>query len=141
VVSRSSPCIADAALYLTGARYQYNSFYLSDSIGGLYVIQRTDPLLTVVVRRKPGIKPNIIDELGQRAVARLLSPCGLDSLHRLEDEYLQRLLQRPANELFEVELLPAFPWHPVLDSHYRKSDILNKDAPPCEATFSDPSND
>ena len=32
IISRSSPCLTDAAIYLTGGRYQYNTFYVTDSI-------------------------------------------------------------------------------------------------------------
>lgn len=42
IVSEASPCLTDAAVYLTGGRYQFNSFYVSNDIDGLYVVQRID---------------------------------------------------------------------------------------------------
>ena len=34
IVSKGSPCLTDAAVYLTGGRYQFNSFYVSNDIDG-----------------------------------------------------------------------------------------------------------
>lgn len=39
IISRSSPCLTDATIYLTGGRYQYNTFYVTDSIPGIYIIR------------------------------------------------------------------------------------------------------
>lgn len=41
-VSQPSPCLTDAAVYLTGGRYQFNTFYVDPRIEGLFVVQRLD---------------------------------------------------------------------------------------------------
>src|SRR5574343_894350 len=42
IISKSSPCITDIAIYLTGGRYQLNTFFVSDSLPYLYVVTRID---------------------------------------------------------------------------------------------------
>jgi len=36
IISKSSPCLTDVAIYLTGGRYQFNTFFVSDSINYIY---------------------------------------------------------------------------------------------------------
>lgn len=34
IVSKSAPCLSDVAMYLTGGRYQYNTFFVDNQIKG-----------------------------------------------------------------------------------------------------------
>ncbi|MEX2411632.1 MAG: FmdE family protein [Candidatus Paceibacterota bacterium] len=38
IVSKSSPCLTDVAIYLTGGRYQFNTFYVDDNIEYTYIV-------------------------------------------------------------------------------------------------------
>jgi len=132
IVSRSSPCLADAALLLTGARYQYGHFFVSNDIPGLYVIGRTDKEEAYVISRKDGVKPPLIDQLGNLAIENKLSPCGLDSLRLLEEKYAGFLLNSgDLSVLFEVKVLENFRWDLPLQNDFIKTDIVNKYAPEC----------
>jgi acetolactate decarboxylase len=134
VASRSSPCLADAALLLSGARYQYGTFFVNDDLPGLYVIGRADREEAFAIRRKSGVKPPAIDILGGQAIAGQLSPCGLDSLRQLEEDYADFLLETKAlGELFAVEPLEGFSWVIPLKNDFLKTDILNKNAAACSA--------
>ena len=82
IVSKSSPCITDIAIYLTGGRYQFNTYYVDDSISYHYIVQRIDNGLTYGVKLKPEIKPSIIEEMGKKAIEGKLSPCDLDHLKK-----------------------------------------------------------
>jgi acetolactate decarboxylase len=57
IVSKPSPCLTDVAVYLSGGRYQYNTFYVDTEFEGLYIIQRIDNLKTISVSLNEGIKP------------------------------------------------------------------------------------
>jgi acetolactate decarboxylase len=132
IVSRSSPCLADAAILLTGARYQYGTFFVNDDISGLYIVGKSDQTSAFLIKRKPGVKPVIIDKLGALAVAGELSPCALDSLRLLEDAYGQFLLQAENwDQFFEVISLESFNWDIPVSNNFIKTDILNKDLPAC----------
>ena len=133
VVSRSSPCLADAALFLSGARYQYGTFLVSDDIPALYVIGKVNQEEALLIRRKDGVKPAVIDALGAIAIAGRLSPCGLDSLRKLEEDYLAFLMAAEDEDaLFAAEKVDSFNWSLPLRNDFIKTDILNKDAPFCE---------
>lgn len=132
VVSKSSPCLTDAAIYLTGGRIQYNTFYVSDAIKGLFIIQRIDTGTAVEVQLRPGVKPAIIDEMGARAVKKELSPCEIDQLKNLEEDFSNYLLNSNPSENFEITVLDSFKWEPVLRNDFIKTDILNKSAEKCD---------
>lgn len=126
IISRSSPCLTDAAIYLTGGRYQYNTFYVTDSIPGIYVIQRIDNKRTVIVNRREKIKPEIIDIMGKQAIAKELSYSQLRKLKLLEEKYSHKLRKSKPQLNFIVKELYNYRWNPVLNNFFIKTDIINK---------------
>ena len=132
IVSKSSPCLTDAAVYLTGGRYQFNTFYVDNNIeDGFYIVQRIDNGKAVKINLKKGVKPAIIDEMGKKAVAGELPPCELDKLKELEDDFSEKLLSSGPSENFIVTEVSNFEWNPVLKNDFVKTDILNKNQPIC----------
>lgn len=126
VVSHSSPCLTDAAIYLTGGRYQYNTFYVDDNIPGMYIIQRIDNGKAVNVSRNKDVKPAMIDIMGKKAVAKELSYSQLRALKQLEDEYAKKLRKSNPQTNFTVKELANYTWSPQLNSSFIKTDIINK---------------
>jgi acetolactate decarboxylase len=126
VVSKSSPCLTDAAIYLTGGRYQYNTFYVDDNISGMYIIQRIDNGKAVAVSRKENVKPAIIDIMGKQAIDKKLSYSQLRELKKLEDEYSKKLRKSHPQSNFIVKELTDYQWKPLLNSSFVKTDIINK---------------
>lgn len=131
IVSKPSPCLTDAAIYLTGGRYQFNTFYVSADIKGMFIVQRIDNGKTVLISRKPSVKPSIIDEMGNKAIQKSLSACDLDTLRSKEDQYTNFLLGTNPKDIFEVTELKDFQWKPKLKNTFVKTDILNKNAIKC----------
>jgi len=132
IVSKSSPCLTDVAVYVSGGRYQFNSFYVDDSIEeGFYIIQRIDNGKTAKVALNSGVKPKEIDELGMIAIAQELEACDLDRLRALEDDFTNKLLSTSAKENFTVKEINNFKWNPVLKNDYIKTDVLNKNKANC----------
>lgn len=131
VVSRSSPCLTDAAIYLTGGRYQYNTFYVSDEIEPLFIVQRIDNQKAVGVALKKDLKPSAIDSLGKLAVVGKLNSCELAELKQLEDDFSAFLLKRIPADNFRIWEMPNFQWAPKLKNDFIKTDILNKDKAAC----------
>ena len=133
IVSKSSPCLTDVAIYVTGGRYQFNSFYVDNTIeNGYYILQRIDNELTVLVALKKGVKPVEIDQLGARAVKGELPACDLAKLKSLEDEFSKLLLSTNPKDNFTVTSVVGFEWNPILKNDYSKTDILNKNKAKCE---------
>lgn len=132
IISKPSPCLTDVAIYLTGGRYQFNTFYVSKEISGLFIVQRIDNGKTVQVSLKKGIKPVQIDLLGQRAEEGKLSPCELDTLKAIEDRFSTYLLRTPVSEIFEIREMSDLNWSPTLSADFIKTDVLNKHQPACK---------
>jgi len=131
IVSKPSPCLTDVAIYITGGRYQFNTFYVDTTFDGLYIVQRMDNNLTVSVSLNEGVKPTAIDSLGNLAIQQKLSSCGIDSLRRLEDNFTKKLYESDPNKIFTVKTLDNFNWNPNTKNDYIKSDVLNKKLPDC----------
>lgn len=132
IVSKPSPCLTDVAIYLTGARYQFNTFYVDTAFDGLFIIQRIDNLNTVSVSLNKGVKPASIDSLGNIAIQQKLSPCGINQLKKAEDDFTQTLLLSDPGSIFSVREIPNFEWNPKTKNDYLKTDILNKNLPDCK---------
>jgi formylmethanofuran dehydrogenase subunit E len=131
IVSKPSPCLTDVAIFMTGARYQYNTFYVSDSIKYQFIIQRIDNEKTYGVKLKSGLLPSAIDSLGRLAVKGDLNACGIDSLRKLENEFSSFLLSQNPQNLFIIEEIKNYRWLPVLKSNFIKTDVLNKNLLNC----------
>lgn len=132
MVSKSSPCISDIGIYLTGGRYQFNTFYVDDNILYPYIVQRIDNSLTYGVKLRPGIKPSIVEEMGDKAIEGKLSPNDLDKLKKLEDDFSDKLLSLDAKEIFVIEEIENFNWQPYLKNNFIKTDVINKEMPRSE---------
>lgn len=132
IISKPSPCLTDVAIYLTGGRYQFNTFYVDTEFEGLYIIQRIDNLKTVSVSLNNGVKPTAIDSLGNIAIQQNLSPCHIDYLRKLEDDFTQSLIHSDPGRLFTTKEMPSFEWNPKTKNDYLKTDILNKNVPNCK---------
>ncbi|MEX1193048.1 MAG: formylmethanofuran dehydrogenase subunit E family protein [Brumimicrobium sp.] len=126
IVSKSSPCLTDVAIYLTGGRYQFSTFYVDNDIDGLFVIQRISDQKTITVNIKEGVIPRDIKSMGKKAVQQELSPCDLDNLKKLEDDFSDFLISSNSEELFQVDEVKEFEWKPTTKNDYIKTDILNK---------------
>lgn len=131
IVATSSPCTGDIALYLTGGRYQFNSFYVDNEINGMYIVQRIDNKQTVIVSMKEGIKPDEIDILGAKAVKNELDACELDTLKIMEADFSRNLFNSPPSKIFDINQIEGFEWKPTLSNEFTKTDILNKNAENC----------
>lgn len=132
IVSKPSPCLTDVAIYLTGGRYQFNTFYVDTAFEGIYIIQRLDNLQAVSVSLNSGVKPPAIDSLGNIAIKQNLPPCNIDFLRELEDDFTQTLLNSDPNKIFSVKNISNFDWNPNTKNDYLKTDILNKNLPNCK---------
>lgn len=131
IVSKPSPCLTDIAIFMTGARYQYNTYYVSDSIKYQFIVQRIDNEKIYGVKLKPGLMPTAIDSLGRLATKGELDACGIDSLRKLENQFSTFLLSKNPQDLFIIEEIKNYNWLPVLKGNFLKTDVLNKKLQNC----------
>lgn len=131
IVSKPSPCLTDIAIFMTGARYQYNTYYVSDSINYQFIVQRIDNEKTFGVKLKPDIMPKAIDSLGKLATKGELNACGIDSLRKLESQFSTFLLSKKPQDLFIIAEIKNYKWVPILKGNFLKTDVLNKKLQNC----------
>lgn len=131
IVSKPSPCLTDIAIFMTGARYQYNTYYVSDSINYQFIVQRIDNEKNFGVKLKPGIMPTAIDSLGKLATKGELNACGIDSLRKLESQFSTFLLSKKPQDLFIIAEIKNYKWVPILKGNFLKTDVLNKKLQNC----------
>lgn len=132
IISNSSPCLTDVAIYLTGGRSQYNTFYVSNEIEGIYIVQRIDNGKTIEVKLNEGVKPKEITLLGFQADNGELSSCQLLDLKEMEDRFSVKLLESIPAEIFTISEISDFAWEPILSNEFIKTDIINKNKEKCE---------
>ncbi|MEQ9375334.1 MAG: acetolactate decarboxylase [Imperialibacter sp.] len=132
IVSEPSPCLTDAAIYLTGGRYQFNTFYATVAIDGLYVVQRVDNGEAVQVNLNRGVKPVEIGQMGAKAVKGELTACQLDALKQLEDDFSEKRLSEHPKDNFTITNMSNFKWNPFLQNDFIKTDVINKETKPCK---------
>ena len=131
IMSKPSPCLSDIAIFMTGARYQYNTYYVSDSIKYQFIVQRIDNEKTYGIKLKSGLMPTAIDSLGRLATKGELDACGIDSLRKLESEFSTFLLSKNPQDLFIIEEIKNYKWLPILKGNFLKTDVLNKKLQNC----------
>lgn len=131
IISKSSPCLTDIAIYLTGGRYQFNTFYVSDSIRYIYIVQRIDNGAAYGVKLKSGVKPTAIDSLGNLANIGKLDACAIDGLKQLEENFLIQILAAVPKDIYIVEEIKRLSWNPPQPSTFIKTDVVNKNVPAC----------
>jgi formylmethanofuran dehydrogenase subunit E len=132
IVSKPSPCLTDIAIFMTGARYQYNTYYVSDSIKYLFVAQRIDTKKAYGVKLKSGIMPTAIDSLGRLATKGELDACGIDNLRKQESDFSNYLLSlKNPQSLYIISEIKNYEWLPVLKNNFIKTDVLNKKLQNC----------
>jgi alpha-acetolactate decarboxylase/formylmethanofuran dehydrogenase subunit E len=132
IVSNPSPCTTDVGVYLTGGRYQFNTFFVDDKMKGMFAVARIDNNEAYQIKLKPGVKPTAIDSLGTLAAKDQLSACDLDGLKKLEDQFTTKLLSLDAKNIFEITPYRDFKWRPVLQKTFLKTDVLNKGKAICK---------
>jgi acetolactate decarboxylase len=61
-----------------------------------------------------------------------LKACDLDVLHKMEDNFSEKLLASNPKNIFIIDEILNFNWNPVLKNTFIKTDILNKQKPNCK---------
>ena len=66
VLSSNSHCYVDAASYLTGARINFGTLEIDNSLGTSWIVQVVSTGKTVKVTRRPGVFPKGLEALEKK---------------------------------------------------------------------------
>ena len=108
--TNASPCYSDVAAYLTGARTIYGTLVIDKSLGDEWFLLRRSTGRAVRVRLRPGAKPAEIPAMEKALRAEGCDGPLIARLQALQMEFIHRLLASPPKSLYDVDVLPAFPY-------------------------------
>lgn len=132
-VSKNGPCWVDAAVMMTGARINFQTLRIDNSVGDGFIVQRISTGETWEVRLKPGVFPaeqaaleeriRALRAQGQPAAAK-----DIDAVEEMAAATSRRLLTTPPAELLQLRLLPGYKFSPT-DLFGDRGDVVNKSMP------------
>ena len=134
-VSKNGPCIVDAVSFMTGARVNFQTLRVDQSIGEGFIIQRISTGETYRVNLKPGVMTEKQIELernirNQRGAGKSVSPESIDTVEQLANQLIRKVLNTPPQELLEIHPLPNFQFVANLtDFDGGRGDVINKNMP------------
>lgn len=130
VISRNSPCLGDAASYLTGARVRFGTQDVMSEPGVWYILQRISTGEAVEVNEERGFFPAEISEAEASLVSatREELPRKLDRLKALQDNWVKNtfLKTRPEDHYHARKIELKWKEVPYANKGIR-TDIIFKD--------------
>lgn len=132
-VSKNGPCWADTAAYMTGARINYKTMRIDNSIGDGFIVQKISTGEAYEVRLKKGVFPDAQAEL-ENAVCRLraenleVSKQDTEKLEKMADALSFKLLNTAPEKILEMKELKNYNFN-FCDIFGNRRDIINKNGP------------
>ena len=132
-VSKNGPCWVDAIAFMTGARINFQTLRIDNSVGDGFIIQKISTGETYQVSLKAGVFPTKQAELeahirALRAEGKPVTAAEIIELEHQADQLSWKMLTTPPSELLDVRPLPNYRFVPM-DLLGRRGDIVNKDMP------------
>ncbi len=133
VVTRNSPCFVDAATMMTGARINFMTVRVDNSLGWEFIVQKISTGETYHVKMNPGFIPKKFEKMekeirDKRTKGLSVSATEIDLYEALLQEFIRKLLYTPPERYLMLEKLPDYKFH-FLDLFGPRGDIINKNMP------------
>jgi len=134
-VSKNGPCWVDAIAFMSGARINFQTLRIDNSIGDGYVIQKISTGEAYSVHLKPGVFPSVQDNLEKkirslRAQDQAVNSEDIDHLEKMAEALNRRLLNTPPAEILDIKPLQNFKFIPIdIDLFGKRGDVINKTMP------------
>jgi formylmethanofuran dehydrogenase subunit E len=132
-VSKNGPCWVDTVALMTGARINFQTLRIDNSVGDGFILQRMSNGLACDVRLKPGVFP--VDQAALEADIRATrargEPVGaalIDQVEAMANALSERLLTTPPAQTVSVAALATYRFA-ASDLFGTRGDIINKDMP------------
>ncbi|HQJ95132.1 MAG TPA: formylmethanofuran dehydrogenase subunit E family protein [Syntrophorhabdaceae bacterium] len=132
-VSKNGPCWVDTITYMTGARINFQTLRIDNSIGDGFIIQRISTGEAYSVHLKPGIFPKDQAELEAkirklRAEGKPVTTEDINTVEKMADALSLKLLTTPPEELLDIKPLKNYRFV-FTDMFGNRGDIINKNMP------------
>jgi formylmethanofuran dehydrogenase subunit E len=132
-VSKNGPCWVDAVAFMTGARINFQTLRIDNSIGDGFILQRISTGETYSIHLKPGVFPEAQTALEtkirkRRAQGQPVSADDIDALEQMANALSRKLLNTPASDILEIQRLEGYKFVPN-DLFGERGDVINKGMP------------
>lgn len=132
-VSKNGPCWVDAVAMMTGARINFQTLRIDNSIGNGFIIQRISTEEAYEVHLKQGIFPEEQAALeGKirklRSQGKPVSADDIDAVEKMANDLSLKLITTPPAELLDIKLLSGYKFS-ATDLFGNRGDIINKTMP------------
>jgi formylmethanofuran dehydrogenase subunit E len=132
-VSKNGPCWVDAVAWMTGARINFQTLRIDNTVGDGFIIQKISTGEAYQVALKPGVFPADQARLesqirNARAQGKAVGAAEIDEFERLADQLSRKMLTTPPSALVDVRPLPNYRFL-AMDLLGGRGDIMNKDVP------------
>lgn len=130
-VSKNGPCWVDTVAFMTGARINFQTLRIDNTVGDGFIIQKISTGETYQVSLKSGVFPAKQAELeahirASRTEGKLVTATEINELERQSDQLSRKMLTTPPSALLDVRPLPNYRFVPM-DLFGGRGDIVNKD--------------
>lgn len=132
-VSKNGPCWVDAVAMMTGARINFQTLRIDNSVGNGFIIQRISTGQAYEVRLQPGVFPQEQADLEAkirqlRSEGQPVSGADIDKVEEMANALIKKLLTTPPDQLLEITPKPGYKFK-FSDLYDLRGDIINKDMP------------
>ncbi len=134
IVSKNSPCLVDAAALMSGARINFKTLSIDNSVGLGYIVERVSTHEAYEVHLKEGVFPkeqanfeHHIRDL--RKQGKMVDAKSIDKAESMANALITKLLNTPASELVEIKKLNNYTFSFTTKDFGSRSDIINKSMP------------
>lgn len=134
VVSKNSPCLVDAGALMTGARINFKTLSLDNSLAGGFIVQQISTGKTFEVHLKKGIVSkeykafeNAIRQ--KRKKGEMVSAKEIDVFEKKSDELIAKVLNAKPESILTIKELKNYHFDFNLKDIGSRSDTINKNMP------------
>jgi len=133
VVSKNGPCWVDTVAMMTGARINFGTLSLDNSVGDGFIIQRISTGEAYSIHLKDGVFPKEQAEMESKirrlhAEGKQVDGAMIDQVETMADKLSTLLLNTPPEELLDIKELPDYEYKQKFKAGSR-GDIINKNVP------------
>lgn len=131
VISKNGPCWVDTVSFMTGARINFKTLSIDNSIGDGFIIQKISTGEAYDVHLKPSVFPEEMAELEKKIKQahfnrQKVNPEDIDRLEIMANTIIKKLLNRSPNELLDIKRLENYDYKFNFTPGIR-TDLINKD--------------
>ena len=134
VVSKNSPCLVDASALMTGARINFKTLSVDNSIGLGFIVQRISTGKAIEVHLKKGVFPKAQQKEEHRIrdlrkAGKSVDAQSIDRVEKMADDFIQKILSTPPSQTLTLQELPHYQFHFSTKDFGKRSDTINKNMP------------